>query len=97
MHLGSFIGVIPEILKRYPVETMRRGDVFIGMTRMPAAALTSRDLLARATPKSTVRAHNAFLTRRAPVGKLSLELDQLRGPPAPFCQLDLRRLRSRSV
>src|SRR5580658_8237430 len=30
MHLGSFIGVIPEILKRHPVEEMRPGDVFIG-------------------------------------------------------------------
>ncbi|MGH7110432.1 MAG: hydantoinase B/oxoprolinase family protein, partial [Stellaceae bacterium] len=30
MHLGSLIGVIPEILKRHPAETMRPGDVFIG-------------------------------------------------------------------
>ncbi|HYM71359.1 MAG TPA: hydantoinase B/oxoprolinase family protein [Stellaceae bacterium] len=30
MHLGSFIGIIPEILKRHPVEAMRPGDVFIG-------------------------------------------------------------------
>jgi len=30
MHLGSFIGIIPEILKRHPAETMRPGDVFIG-------------------------------------------------------------------
>ena len=30
MHLGSFIGIIPEILKRHPIETMRPGDVFIG-------------------------------------------------------------------
>jgi N-methylhydantoinase B len=30
MHLGSFIGIIPEILKRHPVETMQPGDVFIG-------------------------------------------------------------------
>jgi N-methylhydantoinase B len=30
MHLGSFIGIIPEILKRYSVETMQPGDVFIG-------------------------------------------------------------------
>jgi N-methylhydantoinase B len=30
MHLGSFIGIIPEILKRHPVEEMRPGDVFIG-------------------------------------------------------------------
>jgi N-methylhydantoinase B len=30
MHLGSFIGIIPEILKRHPVDTMRPGDVFIG-------------------------------------------------------------------
>ena len=30
MHLGSFIGIIPEILKRHPVENMQPGDVFIG-------------------------------------------------------------------
>ncbi|MBV9377945.1 MAG: hydantoinase B/oxoprolinase family protein [Alphaproteobacteria bacterium] len=30
MHLGSFIGIIPEILKRHPAEAMRPGDVFIG-------------------------------------------------------------------
>src|SRR6516162_9397118 len=30
MHLGSFIGIIPEILKRHPVERMQPGDVFIG-------------------------------------------------------------------
>src|ERR1700741_4430809 len=30
MHLGSFIGIIPEILKRHPAEKMRPGDVFIG-------------------------------------------------------------------
>jgi N-methylhydantoinase B len=30
MHLGSFIGIIPEILKRHPVADMRPGDVFIG-------------------------------------------------------------------
>src|SRR5436853_6304433 len=30
MHLGSFIGTIPEILKRHPLEAMRPGDVFIG-------------------------------------------------------------------
>jgi N-methylhydantoinase B len=30
MHLGSFIGIIPEILKRHPVETMQPDDVFIG-------------------------------------------------------------------
>jgi N-methylhydantoinase B len=30
MHLGSFIGIIPEILKRHPVEAMQPSDVFIG-------------------------------------------------------------------
>ena len=30
MHLGSFLGIIPEILKRHPAERMRPGDVFIG-------------------------------------------------------------------
>ena len=30
MHLGSFIGIIPHILKRHSVEEMRSGDVFIG-------------------------------------------------------------------
>ncbi|MEJ1160620.1 hydantoinase B/oxoprolinase family protein [Prosthecomicrobium sp. N25] len=30
MHLGSFIGIIPHILKRHAVADMRSGDVFIG-------------------------------------------------------------------
>lgn len=30
MHLGSFIEMIPNILKRFPVEDMKPGDVFIG-------------------------------------------------------------------
>lgn len=30
MHLGSFIGILPHILKRHPVAEMRPGDVFIG-------------------------------------------------------------------
>ena len=30
IHLGSFIGIIPHILKRHPVDEMRPGDVFIG-------------------------------------------------------------------
>jgi N-methylhydantoinase B len=30
IHLGSFIGIVPQILKQHAVETMRPGDVFIG-------------------------------------------------------------------
>ncbi|MBN8889430.1 MAG: hydantoinase B/oxoprolinase family protein, partial [Rhodospirillales bacterium] len=30
MHLGSFIGILPHILKRHPVGDMRPGDVFAG-------------------------------------------------------------------
>ena len=30
MHLGSFIGMLPHILKRHPVNELRPGDVFIG-------------------------------------------------------------------
>jgi N-methylhydantoinase B len=30
MHLGSLIMIVQEILKRYPVESLRDGDVFIG-------------------------------------------------------------------
>ena len=30
MHLGSFIGIIPHILKRHPIGEMKPGDVFIG-------------------------------------------------------------------
>ena len=30
MHLGSFIGILPHILKRHPVAEMRPGDVFVG-------------------------------------------------------------------
>jgi N-methylhydantoinase B len=30
MHLGSFIGILPHILKRHPTAAMQPGDVFIG-------------------------------------------------------------------
>ena len=30
MHLGSFIGIIPHILKRHPMAEMQPGDVFVG-------------------------------------------------------------------
>ena len=30
MHLGSFLGLIPHIMKRHPVADMRPGDVFCG-------------------------------------------------------------------
>ncbi len=30
MHLGSFIGILPHILKRHPIEEMQPGDVFCG-------------------------------------------------------------------
>ncbi|MEN9774217.1 MAG: putative AgaG protein [Pseudomonadota bacterium] len=30
IHLGSFIGIVPHILKHHPLEAMRPGDAFIG-------------------------------------------------------------------
>jgi len=30
IHLGSFIGIVPQILKQHAVESMRSGDVFVG-------------------------------------------------------------------
>jgi N-methylhydantoinase B len=30
MHLGSFLGLIPHIMKRHPIEQMQPGDVFCG-------------------------------------------------------------------
>ena len=30
MHLGSFLGLIPHIMQRHPIEDMRPGDVFCG-------------------------------------------------------------------
>ncbi|HUZ65650.1 MAG TPA: hydantoinase B/oxoprolinase family protein [Acetobacteraceae bacterium] len=30
MHLGSFIGILPHILKRHPIGGIRPGDVFVG-------------------------------------------------------------------
>src|SRR4051812_7701420 len=30
MHLGSFLGLIPHIMKRHPVSSMQPGDVFCG-------------------------------------------------------------------
>ncbi len=34
MHLGSFIGLIPHILKRHPIEQMQPGDVFVRQRRL---------------------------------------------------------------
>ena len=30
IHLGSFLDLVPHIMRRYPVETLRPGDAFIG-------------------------------------------------------------------
>jgi N-methylhydantoinase B len=30
MHLGSFLGILPHIVKRHPIDTLRPGDVFVG-------------------------------------------------------------------
>jgi N-methylhydantoinase B len=30
MHLGSFIGLIPHLMKRHPIEHMQPGDMFVG-------------------------------------------------------------------
>src|SRR5262249_44071903 len=30
IHLGSFIGIVPHVLKHHPITDMRPGDVFIG-------------------------------------------------------------------
>ena len=30
IHLGSFIGIVPQILKQHAIESMRPGDVFVG-------------------------------------------------------------------
>lgn len=30
MHLGSFLGMVPQILKRYPADDIKPGDAFIG-------------------------------------------------------------------
>src|SRR5690606_23184635 len=30
MHLGSFLGMIPHIMARYPAQSLSEGDIFIG-------------------------------------------------------------------
>src|SRR5271168_5412577 len=42
MHLGSFIGILPHILKRHPVAAMQPGDVFIGNDAYAGAGTQDR-------------------------------------------------------
>ncbi len=45
MHLGSFLGVIPHILKRHDTAAMRPGDVFIGNDAYEGGATHLPDLV----------------------------------------------------
>ena len=45
MHLGSFIGIIPEIQKRHPVEMMQPDDVFIGNDAYAGAGTRLPDIV----------------------------------------------------
>ena len=86
MHLGSFIGIIPEILKRHPVETMQPGDVFIGNdayagagTHLPDIVLGEPILVdGRIVASAVNTAHHADFADR---GHAHIYQEGLRIPP----------------
>ena len=86
MHLGSFIGIIPEILKRHPVETMQPGDVFIGNDAYAGAGTHLPDIVlgepifvdGRIVASAVNTAHHADFADR---GHAHIYQEGLRIPP----------------
>jgi len=86
MHLGSFIGIIPHILKRNRVEDLRPGDVFVGNdayegggTHLPDIVLAEPIFVADALVGWAVNtAHHADFADR---GHAHIYQEGLRIPP----------------
>jgi N-methylhydantoinase B len=86
MHLGSFIGIIPHILKRNRVEDLRPGDVFVGNdayegggTHLPDIVLAEPIFVAGALVGWAVNtAHHADFADR---GHAHIYQEGLRIPP----------------
>ena len=86
IHLGSFIGLLPEILKRHPIEHMRPGDVFCGNdaysgggTHLPDIVLAEPIFLEdRIVAWAVNLAHHADFVDR---GHLHIYQEGLRIPP----------------
>jgi N-methylhydantoinase B len=86
MHLGSFIGIIPHILKRNRVEELRPGDVFVGNdayegggTHLPDIVLAEPIFVAGALVGWAVNtAHHADFADR---GHAHIYQEGLRIPP----------------
>src|SRR6201984_2739959 len=86
IHLGSFIGIVPQILKQHAVETMRPGDVFVGNdayegggTHLPDIVLAEPIFIDGALVAWTVNlAHHADFADR---GHAHIYQEGLRIPP----------------
>ncbi|HEY2132304.1 MAG TPA: hydantoinase B/oxoprolinase family protein [Acetobacteraceae bacterium] len=102
MHLGSFIGILPHILKRHRVEDMRPGDVFVGNdayegggTHLPDLVLAEPIFVADAVIGWAINtAHHADFADR---GHAHIYQEGLRIPPirlyrAGVLQTDVQEL-----
>ena len=86
IHLGSFIGIVPHILKLHPAEEMRPGDVFVGNdayagggTHLPDIVLAEPIFLGGRIAAWTVNlAHHADFADR---GHAHIYQEGLRIPP----------------
>src|SRR5215468_4475944 len=86
MHLGSFIGIVPHVLKHHPITDMRPGDVFIGNdpyagggTHLPDIVLAEPIFVDGAIVAWTVNlAHHADFADR---GHAHIYQEGLRIPP----------------
>ena len=73
IHLGSFIGIVPQIMSLHPIDEMRPGDVFIGNDAYVGGdivAITSRE-------NGTVLALHADNTQSVRRGQLLVEIDPI--------------------
>src|SRR5260370_36138712 len=86
IHLGSFLDLVPHIMRRYPVETLRPGDAFIGNdayegggTHLPDIVLAEPIFIDGRLVAWTVNlAHHADFVDR---GHAHIYQDGLRIPP----------------
>src|SRR5260370_1785651 len=88
IHLGSFIGLVPHIMKRYAMQDIRPGDAFIGNdayegggTHLPDIVLAEPIFIDNKLVAWTVNlAHHADFVDR---GHAPIFQERLRIPPVP--------------
>ena len=99
-HLGSFIGIVPHVLKHHAIADMRPGDVFIGNdpyagggTHLPDIVMAQPIFVDGTIIAWTVNlAHHADFADR---GHAHIYQEGLRIPPIRlFCAGELSRTRS---